>query len=78
MYDTEETRLKFIEKEVDEVNRKLSPIIHKCDGIHRVNCIADFLCILLMSIALILHYWFCDCYTVKHRKFSGILYASIA
>jgi len=39
MYDTEENRLKFIEKEIDKINKKLTPIIYKCDGIHRVNCV---------------------------------------
>jgi len=39
LYDTEENRVNFIEKNIDEINKKLTQIIYKCDGIHRVNCV---------------------------------------
>jgi len=37
LYDTEENRVNFIEKNIDAINKKLIPIIHRCDGIHRVH-----------------------------------------
>jgi len=52
MYDTEENRLKFSENAIDEIARKLSHIIRKCDGIHRVNCVVDLLCSPLTNKAI--------------------------
>jgi len=48
IYDTEENHLKVIEAEIDATGKKLTPILYKCDGIHRVavslTCYSLYFC----------------------------------